>query len=101
MSAGLLVESKPGVAVAVAGDTGIAGAWGLGPPSSPGALRWIGGSGWREGRTVPAALIGSPGVNANGMTRNPVNGRPGGAVRRVSQCQSAGSGLTIAGPGAV
>jgi hypothetical protein len=29
------------------------------------------------------------------MTRNPVNGRPGGAVRGVSQCQSAGRDQTM------
>lgn len=74
----------PGVAVAVAVDTGIAGIWGRAPPSSPGGERWIGGSGWKGYRTAAAALIGSPGVNAKGMTRNPVNGRPGGAVRRVN-----------------
>lgn len=48
-----------------------------------------------EGRTAAAALISSPGISANVMTRNPVNGRPGGAVRRVSQCQSAGRGQTM------
>jgi hypothetical protein len=43
----------------------------------------------KKGRTVPAVLIRLPGIAANGMTANPEDGRPGGAVRRVSQCQSA------------
>ena len=56
----------------------------------------------RKGRAVPAVLIGSPGFSVNGMARNPESGRPGGAARRVSQCQSAGSGQTMpTGRGAV
>ncbi len=49
----------------------------------------------REGRAVPAVLIGYPGVSVNGMARNPESCRPGGAARRRSQCQSAGSGQTM------
>jgi hypothetical protein len=56
----------------------------------------------REGRAVPAVLIGSPGISVNGMARNPESGRPGGAARRRSQFQSAGSDQTMpTGRGAV
>lgn len=85
------MESKPGVAVAVAGTLALPG-YGEKVRRQSGVHGTGSGHQAREeGRTAAAALIGSPGINANGMARNPVNGRPGGAVRRVSQCQSAGS----------
>ena len=56
----------------------------------------------RKGRAVPAVLISLPGISVNGMARNPEDGRPGGAVRRRSRCQSAGSDQTMpTGRGAV
>jgi hypothetical protein len=90
----------PGVAVAGTKATGIAGGWEKVSPSCRGSMAVSGHQAGKRGPSRSRRFDRPSGTSVNAP--NPEDGRPGGAVRRVSQCQSAGSGQTMpTGRGAV